>query len=178
VSALVLLARLGLAAVFAIAAVAKLADRTAFGETLDRFRVPGRAAATWTVPAAELAVAGLLLNPATARAGAAAALVLLALFSATIVAALRRGEQPDCGCFGAASQAPIGSGTLLRNATLAALAAPVLAAGAGAPPRGATLWIVLLAAAVAAQGWLNRQLLLRNGRLLERIGRLEREAAA
>lgn len=174
----VLLARLGLTAVFAVAAVAKLADRASFVATLERFRVPGRAPVAWAVPLLELAAAGLLLVPASARVGAAAALALLALFTATVAAALRRGDQPDCGCFGAASRAPIGPETLVRNAALAAAAALVLADGAGAPPRGATLWIVLLAALVAAEGWLVRQLLLRNGRLLERLGVLEREAAA
>lgn len=176
-STLALLARLGLAAVFGVAAAAKLSDRDSFGETLHQFRLPGGRVATWAVPLAEIAVAGFLLVPASARFGAAAALVLLALFTATVVATLRRGEQPDCGCFGAPARAPIGLGTLIRNAALAALGALVLLDGAGAQPRGSTLWIVLLAALVAAQGWLVRQLFLRNGRLLERIGALERQAA-
>lgn len=177
-STLVLLARLAVAVVFAAAGAAKLADRDSFDEALVRFRIPGRHLATWIVPAAELAAAGLLLVPASARVGAAAALVLLALFTGTIVAALRRGEQPDCGCFGAASRAPVGAATLVRNAALAGLGALVVVGGAGAPPRGATLWIVLLAALAAAEGWLVRRLLLRNGRLLEQVGALEREAAA
>jgi uncharacterized membrane protein YphA (DoxX/SURF4 family) len=176
-SVLVLLARLGLVAVFTVAAVAKVSDPGSFGETLNRFRVPGRSVATWAIPLAELAVAGLLLVPDSVRFGAGAALVLLGVFTATVVATLRRGEQPDCGCFGAASRAPIGPGTLARNAALAALGVLVLLEGAGAPPRGPSLWIVLLVVLVAAQGWLVRQLFLRNGRLLERIGALEREAA-
>lgn len=174
-SVLVLLARLGLAAVFAVAAAAKLADRTAFAETLERFRLPPVAAPA--VPAAELAAALLLLVPGCARVGAAAALVLLALFTAAIAATLRRGEQPDCGCFGASSRTPVGPGTIVRNGALAAVAAVVLVEGAGAPPRGSTLWIVLLVGLVVAQTWLVRQLLVRNGRLLERLGALEREAA-
>jgi uncharacterized membrane protein YphA (DoxX/SURF4 family) len=175
VTVLVLLARLGLAAVFAVAAMAKLSDRTAFAETLERFRLPPVAAPA--VPAAELAAALLLLVPASVRVGAGAALVLLALFTAVLAATLRRGEQPDCGCFGASSPTPIGPGTLVRNGALAALAAAVLVGGAGAAPRGSTLWIVLLVALVVAQTWLVRQLLVRNGRLLERLGALEREAA-
>lgn len=176
-SVLVLLARLGLAVVFGVAAFAKLSDRHSFGETLRRFHVPRGPVATWAVPVAELAVVGLLLAPSSVRFGAAAALVLLVIFTATVVATLRRGEQPDCGCFGAASRAPIGPGTLARNAALAVFGVLVLLEGSGAPPRGSTLWIVLLAVLVAAQGWLVRQLFLRNGRLLERIGALERQAA-
>lgn len=177
-SVVVLLARLGLAAVLAVAAGAKLADRRSFGETLARFRIPVVTSTVWGVPAAELAVALLLLVPASARAGAAAALVLLALFTAAIIAALRRGDEVDCGCFGAASRAPVGPETLVRNTALAALGVLVLWEGAGAPPAGTTLWIVLLAVLAAAQAWLVRQLLVRNGRLLERLGALEREAAA
>ena len=58
---------------------------------LDDLRIGGRLGRVVAVgvPLAELAVAGLLLMPATARVGAASAFVLLCGFSAVVAAALR-----------------------------------------------------------------------------------------
>lgn len=52
------------------------------------------------------------------------ALALLAAFSAALVLVLRRpiAERPACACFGRWSSKPVGAGSLLRNAVLAALA--------------------------------------------------------
>ena len=58
------------------------------------------------LPAAELATAAALLFAATARWGALAALLLLAAFIFGLTRALRRGETPDCHCFGQVHSEP------------------------------------------------------------------------
>ena len=123
--------RLLLAGVFLAAAVGKTADRKGTRQSLASFRVPSGliAPVTWLLPAWELAVAVALVPPQSARVGAAGAAVLLTVFSGSIVAALLRGETPDCHCFGQIHSAPAGVGTLLRNAGLLAVAVAVAASG-------------------------------------------------
>lgn len=183
-SAVALIARCLLALVFAAAAAAKLADRRALRETLRDFDLPGAAAnaGVLALPVAEIGVAALLLPSATARWGALAALVLLAVFSVAIARLLVRGETPDCGCFGHAAAAPVSTRSLVRNGALGVLAAMVLAAGPGASvvdalttrhvsPAGAALTVLLLLLTLLA--WLGSQLFRQNGRLLERVQALE-----
>ena len=132
-STVVLLARIALAAVFAVAAVAKLADLEGSRRAMRDFGIPVRPAAALglLLPLAELAIALGLLFPPTAQWSAAAAVVLLSAFMVGIAAALRRGEEPDCHCFGQVHSAPAGRGTLARNAVLAVLALLVVVEGPG-----------------------------------------------
>ena len=101
-SAALLIARLVLAAVFAVAGVAKLADLPGSRRAVAAFGVPTGLAGVVGValPLAELAVAVLLLPEATAWWGALGALLLLLLFCAAIGVSLARGRAPDCHCFG------------------------------------------------------------------------------
>lgn len=185
---IVLLARLLLAAIFLLAAAAKLRDREGSRDALREFGLSAALArpAAVLLPLAELAVAVLLLPAATARAAAAAALGLLGVFTAAIAVQLARGRKPDCRCFGQLHASPIGPRTLVRNAAFAALAGLVLlrppaalaiglyrAAGAGAagPIVLAGLALALLACAVL--GWLCLRLWQQQGRLLLRIEALE-----
>jgi hypothetical protein len=103
----VIVLRAGLAAVFAVAAVAKLIDTRASA----RLRL--------VLPAFELAAAVLLLAPGTTLAGALLALVMLAGFTGWVA----RDRSADCDCFGRLAATP-GPLALLRNALL------LLAAGA------------------------------------------------
>jgi hypothetical protein len=123
-----------LAAVFAVAAVAKLADRDGARQAVRAFGVPGRLAGpvAAALPPAELAVAVALLITTTAVAGAIGSVALLALFLAGISRSLAQGRQPDCRCFGQLHSAPIGWKTLARNLALLAVAALAAAAGPGA----------------------------------------------
>jgi hypothetical protein len=171
--------QLFLAAVFAVAGCAKLVDRAEFREAITAFRVPRSlvAAATIAVPLIELAVAAALLAAPTARAGALAAVALLAIFSGAIVRALRFGSAPDCNCFGGITQTEVGRGTLIRNAALAAVAVFVIASGQSV---GALHWLTLIAtgdrplfavlvACIAGLSWFCLALLRQNGRLLRRL---------
>ena len=126
-------ARLCLAAVFFIAGVAKLADRSGTRQALADFDVPRRLTdpLLLLLPAAELTAAMALVFPTTARWGAVGCLVLLALFVVGLTRVLRRGEAPDCHCFGQLHSKPASWVTVARNLVLALLAAYVVLAGPG-----------------------------------------------
>jgi peroxiredoxin len=187
--ALELIARFVLAAVFAVAGLAKLADRPGSRQALVAFGVPERLAAPGGIalPIAELAVAVLLIPAATAAIGAAGALVLLLGFCAGIARSMIRGEAPDCHCFGQLHSEPVGWSTLIRNLVLAALAGLVLAETAGGGAEAPFAWIgdlsdaglaamlggVVLVALVGAGASVASALLRQNGRLLLRIDALE-----
>jgi peroxiredoxin/uncharacterized membrane protein YphA (DoxX/SURF4 family) len=128
-----IVARTALAGIFLLAAITKLADMAGSRRALEGFNVPARfiSAAAVLLPAAELAAAILLVPEATAAVGAALAALLLGLFVAGILAALRRGEAPDCHCFGQIHSRPVGQETLGRNLVLAAAAVFIAVAGGG-----------------------------------------------
>src|ERR671939_1059905 len=126
-----LTARLLLAVVFAMAGLAKLADRAGSRQALVGFGLPAVLAAPLGIllPLAELAVAVALLPAAWAWWGALGALALLLLFVAGISFNLARGRTPDCHCFGQLHSEPVGWPTLARNGILAAVAAFVVVQG-------------------------------------------------
>ncbi len=174
--------RLGLAAVFAVAALGKFADLRASREALERFGVPlGLTGPTSLgLPVTELIVAAGLVVVASAAWSAVAAAALLIAFSVAIVRLLRRGEAPDCHCFGTLSSAPVGRGTLVRNLVLLGLAAFVAVAGwnhAGesvsqlAAELGAVA--IVLGIAIVLHVAFSWQLFRQNGRLLDRLEALE-----
>jgi peroxiredoxin/uncharacterized membrane protein YphA (DoxX/SURF4 family) len=127
------IARLCLAAVFFVAGVAKLTDRPGTRRALVDFDVPPRLVdpLLLLLPAAELTVATALVFPTTARWGAVGCLVLLALFVVGLTRVLRRGQAPDCHCFGQLHSQPASWVTVARNVVLALPAAYVALAGPG-----------------------------------------------
>lgn len=172
------LAQLLLSLVFAVAAVAKLADQGGTRRAIEGFGAPSRVApaGALALPIVELAIAAALLPAATAAWGGLAATALLLVFSAAVARSLRAGSAPDCNCFGGLTQTEVGRGTLLRNLLLAALAG-LVAASAWGDPVSAFHWVtvpasqdrlavVLLIGALAGLGWFCWQLLRQNGRLL------------
>lgn len=181
-----LIARLVLAAVFALAGVAKLADVAGSRRAARDFGVPAAlAAAVGTLlPVAEIAIAVALISTASAASGAVAALSLLAIFVAVVTRLLVRGEEPDCHCFGKLGSSAVGWSTLARSLALAALAGVVVFGGPGGSLTG---WVarvgsgelaalaggVLLVVVIAAQASFSYQLLRQNGRLLGRVDALE-----
>jgi peroxiredoxin len=185
-----LVARLLLALVFAVAGVAKLADRQGSRRAIVDFGVPSALAAPLglLLPLAELAVAATLLPASTAWWGALGALALLALFVVGISVNLARGRTPDCHCFGQLHSAPAGWKTLARNGVLAAVAGFVIWEGydGGAGP-SALSWLealstaqllgilcgVLVLALLAGQWVFLVHLLRQNGRLLVRLEAME-----
>ena len=193
--ATLLLARLLLVAVFAVAGVAKLADREGSRRAVADFGVPAALAAPLGIllPLAELAVAVALIPTSTAFWGAVGALALLLLFVAGIGANLARGRRPDCHCFGQIHSSPAGWATLARNGAFAAVAAFLVWRGLeGEAGPSVVGWIGALSTAgllmlaggtvvlvVLAVQWLFLYGLLRqNGRLLARLGAVEERLAA
>jgi thiol-disulfide isomerase/thioredoxin/uncharacterized membrane protein YphA (DoxX/SURF4 family) len=189
-ASLVLISRLLLCGVFAVAGWGKLKDRAGTREAIAAFGGPEGAAGPLAVliPVVELASAVLLLSAATAIAGAIGALALLVVFSIAIAINLARGRAPECHCFGQLHSAPAGPKTLARNGVLAAMAVFVLVGGGDA---SAVAWIgklhdaglVAFAAGIlgialtagSALGWAS--LLRSYGRVLVRVDQLERALA-
>ncbi|MFG2760162.1 MauE/DoxX family redox-associated membrane protein [Streptomyces wuyuanensis] len=138
-----------LAAIFTIAAVAKLTDRRALPQAIVDFGLPARTATPLgaLLVVCEFAVALALAVRPWARGGALGALVLLAAFSAAIALNVSRGRTPACRCFGGVHTAPVGWSTVARNALLATLAAFV-ALGGRFP------WLFAGLAAATALAWL------------------------
>jgi peroxiredoxin len=188
--AALLVVRLLLALVFAVAGVAKLVDRTGSRQAIIDFGLPRALASPLGIllPLCELAVAAALIPLPTAWWGAIGALVLLLVFVIGIGANLARGHKPDCRCFGQLHSAPAGPKTLARNAALATVAALVVWQGwQGNVGPSALSWVgrssvAQLAALVGGlvvigllvgQWWFLVHVLRQNGRLLVRVEALE-----
>jgi thiol-disulfide isomerase/thioredoxin len=193
ISTLTLAARLVLAAVFAVAGAAKLADREGTRKAVVGFGAAERFAGMLAVllPVAELTVAGLLLPGSSGVYGAAGSVLLLALFTVAIAWNLARGRAPDCHCFGQLHSATASRKTLARNVGLTALAAFSLVGGVVEPEASAITWIGelggaallalilgLIAAALLAVGSVAFVSLVRSyGTVLVRLERLEAAVA-
>jgi hypothetical protein len=127
----VLALRLALATVFLISGLAKAVTPRSTAAAARDLGVPaGLAPATAVLlPAAEFAVAALLVPTPTAMPGSAIGTVLLAAFTVLIAVNLARGRRPSCACFGALSaDAAIGGRTLVRNGVLLAASVAVFVA--------------------------------------------------
>lgn len=143
----VLVVRLALAAMFGVAAVAKLGDREGFRRTVVDVGIGPRLAAgfVWVLIGSELAVAAALVVGDTARVGGLAAVVLLVGFAAALAFAVVRGRHPECRCFGGLRSEPVGWSTVVRNLTLAAAAAVVATGGRGLPALGGLVALGIVA---------------------------------
>jgi len=178
-----LVARLGLALVFAVSGGAKVMDLAGTREALASFGVPEplRRSGSVALPVLELAVAVLLVPLATAWWGAIGAMVLLGGFTAAMLRSLAAGERPDCHCFGQLHSEPIGWRSILRNVVLLGAAGFVVVAGhsdAGhsvVPAGTSSLTIVvivalsLLALAVIGEGVVLYSLVVSHGGVLRRL---------
>ena len=189
-----LTARLLLAGVFALAGLAKLADRSGARKALREFGVPAPLAAPLggMLPLAELAAAAALVPLPSAWFGAVGALALLLLFVVAIGINLALGRTPSCHCFGQLASAPAGWGTLVRNAVLAGAAWLIVWQGPAHPGASAVSWVGVLSVpqrlgiagaiigvgVLALEAWLLWQLLRQQGRLLLRLDAMEARLAA
>ena len=142
------------AAVFAVAGVAKLRDLGGTARDFYRLGIPDAGLLAWIVPLAELSVTVLLLI--VPPAGAIAALVTLAFFTTFLLGRLRAGVRAPCACFGATSKAPLSSLEIARNVGLLALSALALATDRPATPT--VLDVMVVGGATAAGAALLRVL--------------------
>ncbi len=124
------IARLGMAVLFASAAVHTWRDPEAFRVALSAYRVaPERfvGGLARAVPAAEALAALAIALPASRAVGASLLLALLAGYSAAIGLNLLRGRRDiDCGCAGPGARRPLSEWLLVRNLALAGVAATCL----------------------------------------------------
>lgn len=171
---------------FGVAGINKLRDLAGTRRSLVEFGVPDRLSRSFALllPITELLTAACLLPVATGKVGAVAALVLLLIFILGIGYNLAKGRKPDCNCFGQIGSAPIGRFTILRNVLLAAFALIVILRGPGldfgslalavaraSTPLGLAATGILLVLLV--QLILNREIVQQQGRMLERLDRIE-----
>jgi uncharacterized membrane protein YphA (DoxX/SURF4 family) len=136
-----------LAGAFAWAGAAKLSDRARTTTTFAALGVPGAGALGRALPVGEVVLAiGLVVVPGLASF---AALGLLAAFTTFLVGAVRRHLPVACGCFGSASEEPVGRVDVVRNLLLVAAAlVATSASGPQVPGLGAVV-VVAVAAATA-----------------------------
>ena len=151
-----LLARLGLALLFAVAALHKLRDRQRFEGIVADYRLLPDALVPVTavgLPAAEIALAVGLLASVTAPGAALAATGVLAVYSVAIGVNLARGRRDiDCGC-GGPGQA-LHPWLLGRNAVLAGVCLVAALPVAGRPLTGVDLVTLALGLVALALLWL------------------------
>lgn len=128
---LLLLIRLFLAAIFAVAGVAKLFDLEGSEKAVKDFGVPDDVSKTFAVilPTAEILIAFLLLPVYTAWLGAVGAFLLLLIFIGGMLWQMAQGNAPDCHCFGQLHSEPVSKSTLIRNGIFAFLALVLVAQG-------------------------------------------------
>lgn len=148
---LVALLRIGLGALFVMAALPKLQDPAAFAEAVSHYHLmgdtPGRVLAL-VLPAVEL-LAGVALLLGVMHAGAAALVLgMMVMFTGAVGIALARGLDISCGCFDTQGGQNVGWAKIGENLALTAAAFVVwkgdrtwlsLASLRGRPtPRGGT----------------------------------------
>lgn len=121
----VFLAQVAIALALLVAALAKIGDAGSFARQIGRFRVAPFGSENLlaiTLPWIELVAALAILSRTRPRAGAVVALVLMALFWIIVAAALARGLDIECGCFGTGDATRVGIGKLVENTGLIAVA--------------------------------------------------------
>ena len=146
-------AALLLAGVLLWAAAVKLRRPQVAAASFEQLGLRAPAVLARVVPAAEMAVAALLLT--RPWLGGWLALGLLAAFTAVLLPVVRSGRAVGCGCFGSSSEAPVTWAALARNGALAAAAVlstsvPRVRPGwAGAVAVGAAAAVIAVAVALA-----------------------------
>lgn len=186
---LLLVARLALAVVLIVAAIGKFLDLPGSQRAMRDFGVPellAGPAGLW-LPVVELEIGVLLIPVSTARYAAAGSFVLLTTFVAGSIRNLRRGNRPNCHCFGQFHSEPISPRSIGRTGLLVAVAGFIVIAGWNGPGSSVAGWMDdlssferlmvgaggVLVLMLGAEGWVVLQLLGQNGRLLGRLEALE-----
>ena len=126
-----LLIRLFLFAIFALAGVGKLLDLKGSEKAVKAFGTPEEFAKFFAValPFAEIVFAVCLLFVETSWLGAIGALILLLTFIGGMIWQLAQGNAPDCHCFGAIHSEPVSRKSLIRNVVFAVLAFSLILSG-------------------------------------------------
>ena len=134
-----LIIRLVLFGILAVAGFAKLLDREGSEKAVRAFGTPDPFVKTFAIliPIAELIFAFCLLFVTYSWIGAAGALLLLVTFIGGMLVQMVKGEAPDCHCFGQIHSEPVGPKSLVRNIMIGVL--PVLLLVSGRESQGLAL---------------------------------------
>lgn len=129
-----LILRLALAGIFALAGVAKFLDIEGSVKAFREFGVPAAIAKPSSIALSvlEIAIAVMLIFTTTSWIAAIGALFLLVLFIGQMLYQMARGNAPDCHCFGQIHSEPVGKVSVIRNAIFAVPAALLAIRGNGA----------------------------------------------
>jgi thiol-disulfide isomerase/thioredoxin len=121
---LLLVIRLVLFCVFALAAVGKFLDLKGSEKAVKDFGTPEEFAKTFAIalPFAEIVFAFCFLFVWTSWLGAIGALLLLLSFTGGMIWQMAKGNAPDCHCFGQLHSEPVGKKSLIRNIVFSLLA--------------------------------------------------------
>lgn len=128
-----LIIRLLLLVVFLVAGIGKLLDREGSEKALRDFEIPEPLVKPFaaSLPWLEIAVAaGILFTPVSWYSAIGAAVLLLG-FTAGMLWQMKKGNAPDCHCFGQIHSEPVSLKSIGRNAVLLALAIVLVAVGPG-----------------------------------------------
>ncbi len=128
-----LLIRLTLFAIFALAGIGKLLDLKGSEKAVKAFGTPEEFAKFFAIglPFAELVFAVCLLFVETSWVGAIGAELLLLTFIGGMIWQLAQGNAPECHCFGAIHSEPVSKKSLIRNIVFAVLAFVLILSGKG-----------------------------------------------
>lgn len=128
-----LLIRIFLFGVFALAGIGKLMDPAGSRKAVTEFGVPSSFVpfAALALPIVELLIAALFLFNATSWFAAIVGLLLLLIFIGGMIHMLARGKAPDCHCFGQIHSEPVGRSSIIRSVGFAALALVLAIQGSG-----------------------------------------------
>jgi uncharacterized membrane protein YphA (DoxX/SURF4 family)/thiol-disulfide isomerase/thioredoxin len=128
---ILLLVRLFLFGIFALAGIGKLLDLEGSEKAVKAFGTPAEFAKTFAValPFAEIVFGVCLLFVETSWLGAIGGLILLLSFIGGMIWQLAQGNAPDCHCFGAIHSEPVSRKSLIRNIIFAILALLLVAQG-------------------------------------------------
>ena len=126
-----LLIRIILFGIFALAGIGKLLDLPGSEKAVKDFGVPEDLAKPFSIllPVAEIFIAVLLLFVQTSWLGAIGGFLLLLVFIGGMIFQMAKGNAPDCHCFGQIHSEPVSAKSLIRNAVFASLAFVLIVSG-------------------------------------------------
>lgn len=179
-----LIIRLVLFAVFALAAVGKFLDLKGSEKAVKDFGTPEEFAKTFAIalPFAEIVFAFCFLFVSASWVGAIGGLILLLSFTGGMIWQMARGNAPDCHCFGQIHSEPVSWKMLVRNIIFSLLALFLIAQGrndqglslsdSNSDAMQLILSFLVLTLVVAALFYL-KKVLDNQGEIVRRLGLLE-----
>lgn len=126
-----LVVRLFLFGVFALAGVGKLLDLKGSEKAVKGFGVSDKIAnpVSFFLPLFEIAIGFLFLFNSTSWIAAIGGLILLLVFTGAMIYQIAKGNAPDCHCFGQIHSEPVGKSSLIRNIGFAILSLLLVSQG-------------------------------------------------